>query len=567
MDESPVQEPLPKRCKSEEGDQTSFVTIAPATSTVQPQESNQTTFVTLEPATTNQPQMNISDGIETNQPTGILKKNVKLYSRRTGRPPIIIKIKKVSEHDHPPSYSTVPPTPNVSPSNWNPYDMDEKEDEMVVPIIGRDRLNRYIDTNINVYLSASSCGPYFLDSGSEFEKLSQLCPSTLHAFPRSHSFTEFEKNSNIAKMLCFSDIAAFTLKGSFCELLLSDAKIKFEPALQNNWSEPMAISQLFFDLSNDDIRGQIEAFIEILNRDNSLGAKSHRSLKLFSHLLASAETSQECLLALLNVKAVMQPGTMRDKFLNSGFQILERASRLLNYNLVKNGARVFAFTSESPGILTLNTKPFHIGREPLITFSDARQKRFRLCPLRPCFHTSNEDLIPKMFVVQALSDSKYPRIPNQEYYRRKLHLDNYGTLACSTNNLRTLKGICSFLTGVGNTWVIPFPQVRNANQHTGVTPTTLVEPFLFQVDSLTVCCMIQSLPNRQIRPEYVICGLEDEFKRLHSLELVNKLSLFGASPFLSGLRHLGPDESEIEKLTFEKSVEEKSLTFRHIVGL
>ena len=122
------------------------------------------------------------------------------------------------------------------------------------------------------------------------------------------------------------------------------------------------ISQMFFDLSNDDIKDQIEAFIQILNRNNSLGARSHRSLKLFAHLLASAETSQECLLALLNVKATMRPGSMRDKFLNVGFQLLERASRLLNYNIVKNGARVFSFTSESPGTLTVNSKQFLIGR-------------------------------------------------------------------------------------------------------------------------------------------------------------------------------------------------------------
>ena len=122
------------------------------------------------------------------------------------------------------------------------------------------------------------------------------------------------------------------------------------------------ISQMFFDLSNDDIKDQIEVFIQILNRNNSLGARSHQSLKLFAHLLASAETSQECLLALLNVKATMRPGSMRDKFLNVGFQLLERASRLLNYNIVKNGARVFSFTSESPGTLTVNSKQFLIGR-------------------------------------------------------------------------------------------------------------------------------------------------------------------------------------------------------------
>ena len=101
------------------------------------------------------------------------------------------------------------------------------------------------------------------------------------------------------------------------------------------------ISQMFFDLSNYDNREQIEAFIQILNKNNSLGAKSHRSLKLFAHLLASAETSQECLLALLNGKATMRPGSMRDKFLNVGFPFLARTSRLLNFNIVENGAHVF----------------------------------------------------------------------------------------------------------------------------------------------------------------------------------------------------------------------------------
>ena len=39
------------------------------------------------------------------------------------------------------------------------------------------------------------------------------------------------------------------------------------------------ISQMFFDLSNDDIRDQIEAFIRTLNKNNSLGARSQRSLE------------------------------------------------------------------------------------------------------------------------------------------------------------------------------------------------------------------------------------------------------------------------------------------------
>ena len=107
-------------------------------------------------------------------------------------------------------------------------------------------------------------------------------------------------------------------------------------------------------------REQVEVFIRILNKNDSLGARSHRSLKHFTHLLASAETSQECLLALLNVKTTMRPGSMRDKFMNVGFYLLERASRLLNYNKVKNGAKVFSFASKSPRILTSNSPPFYL---------------------------------------------------------------------------------------------------------------------------------------------------------------------------------------------------------------
>ena len=43
----------------------------------------------------------------------------------------------------------------------------------------------------------------------------------------------------------------------------------------------------------------MEAFIRVLNKNFSLGARSHRILKLFSHQMASAETTQECLLALV----------------------------------------------------------------------------------------------------------------------------------------------------------------------------------------------------------------------------------------------------------------------------
>ena len=109
-------------------------------------------------------------------PSGKFNKKVKLYSRRTNRPPLIIKIMKTS--DNPTTYSRAnEPTRNVSPLNWDPYDMEAEE--MITPIVGRDRLNWYIDKKINVFLSASSCSPYFLDGANDFEKLSQLCPSEL----------------------------------------------------------------------------------------------------------------------------------------------------------------------------------------------------------------------------------------------------------------------------------------------------------------------------------------------------------------------------------------------------
>ena len=85
-----------------------------------------------------------------------------------------------------------------------------------------------------MFLSASSCGLYFLDGAYDIEKKSQLYPSALSLFPRNQSYSEFEKNSNISKMLCFPDIAAVVLKELFTELLLSGAKIKFEPSLEND---------------------------------------------------------------------------------------------------------------------------------------------------------------------------------------------------------------------------------------------------------------------------------------------------------------------------------------------
>ena len=79
--------------------------------------------------------------------------------------------------------------------------------------------------------------------------------------------------------------------------------------------------------------------------------------------------------------------------------------------------------------------------------------------------------------------------------------------------------------------------------------------------------MIQSSPDRLVRPEFIISGLEDEYKKIYSLELLNKLSLFGETPFLSELNPLGPSESDLERLTFEKSLEAKNLTFRDIKNL
>lgn len=115
----------------------------------------------------------------------------------------------------------------------------------------------------------------------------------------------------------------------------------------------------------------------------------------------------------------MRPGTMRDEFITVALKILERASRKLNHNIVKNGARVYAFTSESPGVLTLNTVPFYISRTPLLAFADAQKKRFRLIPLIPCFHRLEDGGAPQMFIVQGLGDARFQRIPSQEFYKKK----------------------------------------------------------------------------------------------------------------------------------------------------
>ena len=88
-------------------------------------------------------------------------------------------------------------------------------------------------------------------------------------------------------MLTFCDLAELLLQGQFTELLVSDTKIQFEPSLENNWGNPLTLAQYFFDLSDDNVRGQVKAFIKILDRDFSLGARSHHSLKLFAHLMLS----------------------------------------------------------------------------------------------------------------------------------------------------------------------------------------------------------------------------------------------------------------------------------------
>ena len=136
-------------------------------------------------------------------------------------------------------------------------------------------------------MSASNCGPYYSDNNNDFEILSQLCPSTLSLSPRGQSFSEFFENCNTAKLLTFCDLAELLLQGQFTELLVLDTKIRFEPSLENNWGNPLTLAQYFFDLSDDNVRGQVKAFIKILDRDFSLGARSHHSLKLFAHLMLS----------------------------------------------------------------------------------------------------------------------------------------------------------------------------------------------------------------------------------------------------------------------------------------
>ena len=215
----------------------------------------------------------------------------------------------------------------------------------------------------------------------------------------------------------------------------------------------------------------------------------------------------------------------------------------------------------------MNTMPFYIARTPLLTFADAQKKRFRLIPLVPCFHKLEDGNAPLMFICQGLGDARFPRIPVQEYYRKKIRVDVYGTYACPTPDLRTVKGLASFLTGTGNVWTLPHPRIKMVDRHSGYTPPVLIEPFLFAVDGMTIVCMLQTSPNRSFKPEYIVHGLEDEFKSIHAHELVNRMSLFGENVFLSGINALGPTMEELEKLSYEKSIQDKNLTFRQTVGL
>ena len=63
---------------------------------------------------------------------------------------------------------------------------------------------------------------------------------------------------------------------------------------------------------------------------------------------------------MLNIKAIMTPSQIRDKYLTMGFQMIEQMSREVSYNFVQDGPRHFPFNSENARVVSLNGTPFVI---------------------------------------------------------------------------------------------------------------------------------------------------------------------------------------------------------------
>ena len=125
-------------------------------------------------------------------------------------------------------------------------------------------------------------------------------------------FCIWEKQQHLQNAMFFGYCRSRT-QGIVYRIATQRCENKIRTKSWKRLKQPACPCSNVLDLSDNNIRGQVEAFIRVLTNNYSLGARSHRSLKLFGHWMASAETSQEWLLALLNVKATMRPGTMQDK--------------------------------------------------------------------------------------------------------------------------------------------------------------------------------------------------------------------------------------------------------------
>lgn len=174
----------------------------------------------------------------------------------------------------------------------------------------------------------------------------------------------------------------------------------------------------------------------------------------------------------------MRPGTMRDKFITVALKILERASRKLNHNIVKNGARVYAFTSESPGVLTLNTVPFYISR------------RFSV----------NADGIQYLTFRSQIWEKRETLTRNRGM--RNYTLERYSSTLCPSGNIYLLSGINGYLENPHFTEMPLYGETSITQQGVEILSnftteckwmTNIVDPIIFDASSSPIDVIIKPI--------------------------------------------------------------------------
>ena len=96
---------------------------------------------------------------------------------------------------------------------------------------------------------------------------------------------------------------------------------------------------------------------------------------------------------MLNIKAIMTPSPIRDKYLTMGFQMIEKMNRELSYNFVQD-----FFNSENARVVSLNGTPFVIQNTGHMSFSDMEGQRSGCSQLNASIVLRNDSIFSGDFL-------------------------------------------------------------------------------------------------------------------------------------------------------------------------